>query len=67
MIWATFGKLSFIFKNPRVPINLKRKVHNMCIIPVMSYGLETMTLTIKSANKLRTTQRAIEGAMLGLA
>lgn len=52
MSWAAFGKLSSILKNPEVHINLKRKVHNTCILPVMSYVLKTMTLTIKSANKL---------------
>ncbi|CAH1224416.1 unnamed protein product [Diabrotica balteata] len=33
---------------------------------VMTYGMETMTLTELSANRLRTTQRAIERAMLGV-
>lgn len=47
MTWAVFGKLSFIFKNPEVPINLKKKIHNTCILSVMSYGLER-SLTIKS-------------------
>lgn len=32
----------------------------------MTYGMETTTLTIKSANKLRRTQRAIERMMFGL-
>lgn len=65
MTEAALGKLSFSLKNPKVPINLKRNVHDMCIISVMAYGLETMTLTIKSANKLRITQRA-KRAMLGV-
>ena len=38
----------------------------MCVLPVMTYGLETMALTVKSADRLRTTQRAIERAMLGV-
>jgi len=32
----------------------------------LDYGIETMTLTVKSANRLRTTQRAIERTMLGI-
>lgn len=66
MTWAATGKLGMILKNHNIPINLKRKVFNACILPVMTYGMETMTLTIKSANKLRTTQRAIERLMLGI-
>lgn len=64
--WAAFGKLQYIFKNEDIPINLKRRVYNTCILPVTSYGLETMSLTKKSANKLRTSQRAMERSMLGI-
>lgn len=41
MTWAAFGKLRFILKNPDIPLNLKRKEHDMWILPVL-------TLTIKS-------------------
>ncbi|KAM0735271.1 LINE-1 retrotransposable element ORF2 protein [Formica fusca] len=64
--WAAFGKLSYILRNPRVPTNLKRKVNDTCILPVTTYGLETATLTVSSANRLRVCQRAIERAMLGI-
>lgn len=40
-----FDKLSFIFKDKNVPIYLKRKTHDSCILPVATYGLETMTMT----------------------
>lgn len=66
MTWVATGKLSNILKNPNIPINLKRKVFNTCILPVMSYSMETTCLTVKSANKLRVTQRAIERIMLGI-
>ncbi|XP_050310861.1 uncharacterized protein LOC126746595 [Anthonomus grandis grandis] len=66
LTWAATGKLSHVLRNETIPINLKRKVFNACLLPVMTYGMETMTLTVKSANKLRTTQRAIERMMLGI-
>lgn len=63
--WAAFGKLSYVLKS-KIPINLKRKVFDTCILPVMTYGAETLTLTVKSAEKLRVAQRAMERAMLGI-
>lgn len=66
LTWAAVGKLKNVIHNKDIPINLKRKVFNSCILPVMTYGMETMALTIKSANRLRCTQRAIERKMLGI-
>ena len=37
-----------------------------CILPVATYGLKIMTLKERSVNRLRTTQRAMERAMLGI-
>ncbi|KAL3283461.1 hypothetical protein HHI36_006605 [Cryptolaemus montrouzieri] len=65
LTWAAFGKLSNILKSD-IPICLKRKVYNQCVLPVMTYGAETLTLTKKSANKVRVAQRAMERCMLGL-
>ena len=47
-------------------IRLKRKVFEQCVLPVMTYGSETLTLTKASANKFRVAQRAMERAMLGI-
>lgn len=66
MTWAASGKLSSVIKNNDIPINLKSKVFNTCILPVLTYGMETMALTVKSANRLKITQRAIERTMLGI-
>ena len=60
LTWAAFGRLRYILKDGTIPINLKRKVYESCILPVATYGLETMTLPERSANRLRTTQRAME-------
>lgn len=35
-------------------------------VPMMIYGMETLTLSIQSANNLITTQKAIERINLGL-
>lgn len=63
--WAAFGKLREVFKS-NIPICLKRKVYDQCVLPVITYGAETLTLTKKSAENLRVGQRAMERAMLGI-
>lgn len=63
---TNMGRFAYILKNNSIPINLKRKVYDTCILPVSTYGLETMSLTKKSAKKLETTQRAMERNMLGV-
>ena len=45
LTWSAFGMLRYILKDETIPINLKRKVYESCILPVATYGLETMTLT----------------------
>jgi len=66
LTWAAVGKLGTTLRNPTLPINLKKMVFNTCVLPFLTYGMETMTLAVKSVNRLRTTQRAIERTMLGV-
>lgn len=40
--WATCGKVSFILKN----VYLKTKAYNTCVLPVITYGLDTMALSV---------------------
>ena len=63
--WAKFGKLNSIMKGD-LPICLKTKVYNQCVIPTITYGSETWTTSPKMENKIRTTQRAMERAMVGI-
>ena len=63
--WAAFGKLRGIFSS-KLPQCLKTKVFNQCVLPVMTYGSETWSLTADLLEKLRVTQRAMERAMLGV-
>jgi hypothetical protein len=64
--WAAFKKLDYILKNKKIPQNLKTKVFDQCILPVLTYGCQTWTLTKEIVNKLHVTQRAMERAMLGI-
>ena len=63
--WAAFGKLRDIFSS-KIPQCLKTKVFEQCVLPVMTYGSETWSLTAGFIRRLRVTQRAMERAMLGV-
>lgn len=63
--WAAFRKLRHIFSS-QIPQSLKTKVYNQCVLPVMTYGTETWSLTIGLIHKLKVAQRAMERAMLGV-
>ena len=64
--WQAFGRANSVFQNKKIPIILKRKVYDQCILPTVTYGAETWNLTKKLSLKLRTMQRAHERIMLGL-
>ncbi|CAK1601531.1 unnamed protein product [Parnassius mnemosyne] len=63
--WAAFRKLRRVFSSP-IPQSLKTKVLNQCILPVLTFGAETWTLTIRLLHKLKVAHRAMEGAILGI-
>ena len=63
--WQAFGRASSIFKS-KIPISLKNKVYNQCILPTITYGAETWNLTKKQMLKLRSAQRAHERIMLNV-
>lgn len=65
LTWTAFGKLSNTLKS-NIPTCLKKKVFNQCVLPVLTYGAETLTLTKKTVNKIRVAQRAMERSMLGV-
>ena len=50
--WLVFGKYKEIFENKDLPINLKRKVFNQCILPTLTYVCLTWTLVYKRKNVL---------------
>ena len=49
-----------------LPICLKRKVYNQCILPAISYGSETWTLTSKMERKLAAAQHNMERSILNI-
>ena len=63
--WQAFEKCSTIMKST-LPTCLKRKVFNQCILPVMTYGAETWTLTTKIEKKLSAAQHNMERSMLNI-
>ena len=54
-----YAKHRDIFKS-NLPICLKRQVYNSCVLPAMTYGAETWTLTKQSQNKLAAAQTKME-------
>ncbi len=65
MGWSALGKQNLVM-NSKLPLSLKRKVYNQCIIPVLTYGSETWRLTKQLERKLRSAQRGMERRMLGI-
>ena len=51
MGWSAFGKQNKILKG-KMPLYLKRKVFDQCILPVMTYGCETWSLNTKMIQNL---------------
>ncbi|GFS25595.1 endonuclease-reverse transcriptase [Elysia marginata] len=64
--WNCFGKNREIFLDDKMPISLKRQVYDQCILPTMTYGCQTWSMTKAVGQKLRVAQRAMERKMLGL-
>ena len=53
-------------RDKNVPMRLKRKAFNECVLPVMTYGCETWSLSNTQLEKLITTQRKMERIMVGV-
>ena len=64
--WQKFGQYSNFMKDKKMPICLKRKVLNTVIIPAMTYGAETWSLTKKQEEKLAVAQRSMERSILNI-
>ena len=62
--WSVFGKYREIFLNRHLPMSLKRKVANQCVLPAMTYGCQKWSLTKALVRKLETSQRAMKGICL---
>lgn len=56
---AKYVDLKKVFQT-NISIYLKRQVSDEYVLPVLTYGEETVSLTIKYTLKLRVTQRRME-------
>lgn len=63
--WKKYWSLKEIMKSPDLGMSLKRKTFNMCILPCLTYGCETWSLTKFSRDKLAKCQRAMERSIVG--
>ena len=64
--WSCFGRHREIFMDKEMPMCLKRKVFEQCVIPSLTYGCETWPLKIETIQKMRSTQRAMERKIIGV-
>ena len=53
-------------KSRKASMNIKRKVHNEYVLPVMVYGSETWSLKKAHMELLSVAQRKMERIMLGI-
>ena len=63
--WQTFGRYSHFMKG-NLPLCLKKKVYDQCILPSMTYASETWSLTTKMERKLAAAQHNMERSMLNI-
>ncbi|KAI8432380.1 hypothetical protein MSG28_004787 [Choristoneura fumiferana] len=63
--WKKYWSLKEIMKSKELSIHIKKKSFNTCILPCLTYGCETWSLT-EHHRKMVKCQRAMERSMLGL-
>ncbi|GFS23790.1 endonuclease-reverse transcriptase [Elysia marginata] len=64
--WSCLGRNREIFLDNNMPLCLKKQVYDQCILPTMTYGCQTWSLTKIIGNKLKVAQRAMEREILGI-
>ncbi|CAH2245012.1 jg6952 [Pararge aegeria aegeria] len=64
--WKTYWSLREAMKDNELHINLKSKLFNTCILPVLTYGCQSWSLNQETSNKLATSQYAMERSMLNI-
>ena len=66
LAWAAFGKVRNIMRGRKGSRNIKRKIHDEYILPVMTYGCKSWALNNAMMEKLAVAQRKMERIMLGI-
>ena len=64
--WKAYWKLRKYLISKNIEMRHRRRLFDMCILPVLTYGSPTWSLTKKQQEKLKVTQRAMERRMLGV-
>ena len=64
--WIVFGKYREIFLDRYLPMSLKRKVFNLCVLPAMTYECQTWSLIKALVKNLKTSHRAMKRKMLNV-
>ena len=57
--WAAFNKVDNIMRSCKASMQIKKKVFNEYVVPVMTYGSETWVLTTAQMDTLAVAQRKI--------
>ncbi|PZC76493.1 hypothetical protein B5X24_HaOG204513 [Helicoverpa armigera] len=63
--WKSYWSMKHYMKGD-LPLSLKRKLVDMCILPVLTYGAQTWSLTECQKSSLKVCQRAMERSLLGI-
>nr|XP_049696607.1 uncharacterized protein LOC126054557 [Helicoverpa armigera] len=63
--WKSYWSMKQHMKGD-LPLSLKPKLVDMCILPVLTYGAQTWSLTECQKSKLKVCQRAMERSLLGI-
>lgn len=63
--WSKYWSFKEVFKSD-IPLKLKKKVMNSCLIPCLTYACQTWKFTIRTKNKITTCQRGMERSMLNI-
>lgn len=64
--WKRYWSLREAMKDKKLHINIKSKLFNTCILPVLTYGCQSWTLNQDILKKLATCQYAMERSMLNI-
>ena len=64
--WRAFWKLRPYLASKNIQLRARRRLCDMCILPILTYGCQTWSLTNKATCRLQVTQRAMERRMLGV-
>ena len=64
--WSVLGTYREIFLDRHLPMSLKRKVFDQCVLPAMTYEWQTWSLTKALVKKLEKSQQAKERRMLNV-